>query len=117
MFYLHRPAFKMLIIFNALLQNMPHKSTDFKLIAVQHYVNSSHNLLETCNDWLYYNMRNGARVRHTTARGHRWEGVYDSIRNVIVCNGNVYNSPSKFARQHNLAHAPWRRPNDNGKQS
>ena len=46
---LHRPAFKMLIIFNALLQNMPHKSADFKLIAVQHYLNSSHNLLQTCN--------------------------------------------------------------------
>ena len=28
---------------------MPHKSADFKLIAVQHYLNSSHNLLETCN--------------------------------------------------------------------
>jgi len=29
------------------------------------------------NDWRYYNMRNGARVRHITARGHRWKGVYN----------------------------------------
>ena len=67
------------------------------------------------NDWRYYNMRNGTRVRHTTARGHLWEGIYHVINNVVECNGNEYISPSQFARQHNVDHAQYRVPNDDGK--
>jgi len=51
---------------------------------------------------------NGQRIRNALTADRVWIGIYDLSRNVIVCDGKIYTSPSHFALSHIRVYTPTR---------
>jgi len=64
-------------------------------------------LLKGCRD-MSKCFTNGQRIRHKIGINRIWIGTYDYSRNVIVCDGKIYNSPSGLAAAHNKIELPHR---------
>jgi hypothetical protein len=56
--------------------------------------------------------RDGLAIRHIIGVTKIWEGVYNEEQDSILSGGEIYNSPSNFAKNHYISERP-NRPNSN----
>ena len=58
--------------------------------------------------------KNKQRIRHTIRKKNTWIGIYDSLKNGIICDGKFYKSLSGFAETHYSIDRPDRVKAANG---